>query len=827
MRIVSDPVYPSVAALRQYPGPFTSIRYARVKGLSLFEWVPNDTTDDDGINYVAPASGGGVGRWRVVPEPDVSVSQPAVALADSSETITLGTGRRRSVAVSLLTAERTKTVSTTGAELGDVMVIERTDTSHHRLRVVNGGAGGGSYWLNRPGSLTLRFDGTNWREDSPVLRAALSVFTPWEFGAVGDGTVDDTTAIQAMFDAFVAGGLRGRIELGKGTFSITPIQVVGNVSTPFRLIGDSGSSAAFNGTKFVARGSANTSALIRFTGIVFATIENVEFDANELCKYGCLIDTATGEAGSSNIVLRRCTFARPRDISGAAAFAAGPESDPQTQSDTITLEHCYLYGKPSTPAYNADGFKTNVGGNTKCFTLVGCNFSNFRRHINWDNVSGAMLVQRCQLEGSYVADITQGAGGHLTVIACQAERSARLYTGVSGAKASFLGCEWNGGPACTDDVCISTGGAQVEIRGNYLASQRGTRTITNINTTTDVITYTGGEFGQIPDGSTITVWSTTGQIGNLTQAPGVQDGKASITYYVRDGAGSAPNFTCKLEATLGGGAIDLTGTFGGSLLFVSPVKVLAAGTQYGDSVAGAVISEQNWYYGATDHAPIYESANDLLGAVYAVGSAANGVPTKIRSTGDNGGISGISRRLRDLSGTVEETSRLQTYELAISDGSQIVGSRVYSGAPGRAWHVQRFKYTDFANRAATTGFQYFRLPARARITAVYLEVVTPGAGSGISALTADVGDAYAGPGTILAASDLTAAAGTVYGVTDAQLGTGMVRAAAIQGGYRPAAVTWASTVLCRYNFNATGANLSALTAGEWLISIEYTVPPRV
>jgi len=773
------------------------------------------------------------GEGSVVTSGDRSVldalRSDSAAIDGSAETLSLAAGARRLLSVPALSGDCTKILSTEGAELGDLWVSERADAGPYRLRIVNDGPGGGSFWLNRPGVLRLRYDGTNWREDSPVLRAVLSVFTPWEFGAVGDGVADDTAAIQAMFNAFGAGGLRGRIELGKGTFSITPIQVIGNVSTPFRLIGDSGSSAAFNGTKFIARGAANTSALIRFTGIVFGTIENVEFDANELCKYGLLIDTATGQAGSSNIVLRRCTFARPRDIAGAKAIGAGPESDPQTQSDTITLEHCYLYGKPNTPAYNADGFGTNVGGNTKCFTLVGCNFSNFRRAINWDFCSGTMLVQRCQFEGSYVADITQGAGGHLTVIACQAERSARFYTGVSGAKASFLGNEWNGGPLCTDDVCISTGGAQVEIRGNYLASQRGTRTITNVNTTTDVITYTGGEFGQIPNGQTVTVWSTSGQIGNLTQAPGVQDGRASITYYVRDGAGASPNFTCKLEATLGGGAVDLTGTFGGSLFFVSPVKVSATGTQYGDAVGGAVISEQNWFYGATDHAPVVEGGSDLLGAAYAVGSAANGVPTKIRSVGDNGGISGIPRRLRDLSGTLAETSRLQIYELGISDGSQIVGSRAYSGVSGRAWHVQRFKYTDFAGRAATTAFQYFRLPARARVTAAYLEVITPGAGSGISALSANVGDAYSGPATILAAADLMAAAGTIYGDTDAELGSGMVRASAVQGGYRPtvaAGLAWASTMLGQFNFTSTGANLSALTAGEWLISLEYTVPPR-
>jgi hypothetical protein len=62
----------------------------------------------------------------------------------------------------------TVTLSTTGAVIGDVVRIVRTDTSAFTLAVANGGAGAGTLVTlvaSKPGFVQAYFDGTNWNYD--------------------------------------------------------------------------------------------------------------------------------------------------------------------------------------------------------------------------------------------------------------------------------------------------------------------------------------------------------------------------------------------------------------------------------------------------------------------------------------------------------------------------------------------------------------------------------------------------------------------------------------------------------------------------------------
>jgi hypothetical protein len=64
-----------------------------------------------------------------------------------------------------LSQNSTVTLNTTGAVVGDIIKIVRTDTSAYTIAVVNGGAGAGTIAtlpVSVIGFVEAVFDGTNW-----------------------------------------------------------------------------------------------------------------------------------------------------------------------------------------------------------------------------------------------------------------------------------------------------------------------------------------------------------------------------------------------------------------------------------------------------------------------------------------------------------------------------------------------------------------------------------------------------------------------------------------------------------------------------------------
>lgn len=85
-------------------------------------------------------------------------------LTDADQTIQIGEGVHR-VQSAAITANRAKTLGTTGAALGHVLELHRFDGAAFTLAVVNGGPGAGTLLTFPSGerhSAVFRFDGTNW-----------------------------------------------------------------------------------------------------------------------------------------------------------------------------------------------------------------------------------------------------------------------------------------------------------------------------------------------------------------------------------------------------------------------------------------------------------------------------------------------------------------------------------------------------------------------------------------------------------------------------------------------------------------------------------------
>lgn len=140
--------------------------------------------------------------------------------------------------------------------------------------------------------------------------------------------------------------------------------------------------------------------------------------------------------------------------------------------------------------------------------------------------------------------------------------------------------------------------------------------------------------------------------------------------------------------------------------------------------------------------------------------------------------------------------------------------------------VRRLCYkvtTTFAafSAAATTGDKTIcTLPAKTRVLSAYADTTTKYIGGAVSAATLRLGIS-AGGVEVIASHDVFTAAVT-KGLLDADMGTSMTRAAAIQGGYMPS-FTATTTLVAR--ITTTSAFTNVLTQGSTTWYIETVVLP--
>jgi hypothetical protein len=155
-------IFITAQQLRQEYAPSVAERYAVVLELGkIFAWNLYGTQTHDGITVIAPQSGGpGAGRWVAVRH-----DERGDDLTDADVTISVSGKRTRVLPAATLTANHTLTLSTTGAVLGDELLIVRNDATAYTYTLINGGAGAGNVAAmpisNRAWCLA-RFDGTNW-----------------------------------------------------------------------------------------------------------------------------------------------------------------------------------------------------------------------------------------------------------------------------------------------------------------------------------------------------------------------------------------------------------------------------------------------------------------------------------------------------------------------------------------------------------------------------------------------------------------------------------------------------------------------------------------
>ncbi len=732
----------------------------------------------------------------------------SVALTDASQSITVAQGRRRTLAA--VTADRTITLSTTGATTGDTITVIRSAATQWRARFVNGGAGAGTLLnLCGRGEATFQFDGTNWARVASTRPTATRCINVADFGAVGDGVTDDAAAIQAAITAMTGSAgfdysFNGAIFFPHAEYAIgTTLTIDGNVFQGLRLFGEVGGTTAIKGTALKWIGAAG-GTMVDGPCAHSLRFERLEFNGNQLARQLVWLRYATnqfGTAGAQNIGFSHCAFYQVEDHAEGAAVALGDAAQDQLQTSEIFFYDCSFIGS-FDPDYQPSAIVTRTGGNTKNFSVINCKIGGWAYNIDWLNASGTFAIVGGTLGGSRIADV-RTSGGVMSIIGTEMELSKKLVTSTSGGKSGSLmlsNLEWNGTTG-DDDVVIEYLCGALTIDGCGFINYRGRRSVT-FDHTTD--TFTAVVHG-LANGTRVTLDSTDASLpaGFVLNRD----------YYLIN----KTDDTFQLSLSEGGAVVQ--GSSNGSGLLTSTKTLIKLGDTLDGMLGGSSLhSRGNLFHGAHGHIPVIDgSGNDLLGGIEdnSPTSYAQNASPNIFSRGDYGGVTGNLEKFSPVDGVAPTIA--STIANQGSNGVNFLPV-MHTGRPCEVAHCYRLFKEDMALAEATHAW-YITLPARSRLVDIQVEVVEAFAGPGIAAAVVEVfKDAS---GDLLEQTSLTS---TGYiGNTDAQLGALLDRAGAIKGGYSPStSASWSAGIVV----TVTGANLNALTTGQAYVHFVTRCLPR-
>lgn len=201
-------------------------------------------------------------------------------------------------------------------------------------------------------------------------------------------------------------------------------------------------------------------------------------------------------------------------------------------------------------------------------------------------------------------------------------------------------------------------------------------------------------------------------------------------------------------------------------------------------------------YGAPQSRIFFDGSNNCMDAG---DFAVNQTSSRLQSMG-NFGDAGYIRNIVGEMGIM--SASMSTDFATVSTSFNIVGSVC------QTYVSLTLGFSAFQAAALNTDVRLFNYPVRTRFIAAYADVTAAFSGP-MGPITLQAG-ASAGTADILAAGTVSTAPVTL-GLLDADMGTGMTRAAQIQGAYTPA---WGTTGAAHAKMISASGNLSGLTAGS-------------
>ena len=334
------------------------------------------------------------------------------------------------------------------------------------------------------------------------------------WGAKGDGSTDDTNAIQALFTTI--GGISNNNALtlhfpaATGFYKITSTLLLStsrgagiNIEGPGIGLTPSGAWIQWHG--------AVGGIMMECRGLTNATISNITFDGNFLATTGLWIHSnqGFGGAGSSGVRIDRCTFTGCCDTvvsgnHGSSLLLIGETSGPEYQTDTLAVRDCFFQGCSDNPGFTTGyGFNNVSGANAKDYLIEGCQFASMEVGI-FNSGGDNTVVRWCGFGSMHVgaASLTPPVsllpgvciltgGENLTVMDCASESGQSSNAGAPKFDTQFLadiGIAHTVGSALlmSNNLTTSTtnlasgatvhyGGQAVTILGNYSIIQYGGR----------------------------------------------------------------------------------------------------------------------------------------------------------------------------------------------------------------------------------------------------------------------------------------------------------------------------------------------------------------
>ncbi len=243
------------------------------------------------------------------------------------------------------------------------------------------------------------------------LRESVSVK---DFGAVGDGVTDDTTAIQAAIDAFPVDGTTKiggcTLFFPRGTYMVSTLTWKQSISA----FGEGHYSS------IIKANTNSTTALVLFQDIARVSIRDMQFDGNNKCA-----DTfrlrATGTTGSM--------LFEHLDLHGATTYTVHVMDDGSGAPDDIAhivFNHCYLRSDPS-PALTAQ-YKNGAANGFHITFLNGILSSrNNASTYNCEIREGMTTFIDTFFAGATTADILSYLNGQVKVIGGRSESTGPFF----------------------------------------------------------------------------------------------------------------------------------------------------------------------------------------------------------------------------------------------------------------------------------------------------------------------------------------------------------------------------------------------------------------
>lgn len=511
-----------------------------------------------------------------------------------------------------------------------------------------------------------------------------------DFGAVGDGTTDDTAAIQAAINYGLSIG--GVVLFPAGNYVIS--SSLQAYSTSFArgvsLIGDN---SGFQLTQLLWKGNAASSPVIDLRGVSWSTIANISITSPNLTTYpylgGIQIRSAQNYSsgpGSSGITINNCIILGG---TGANSFGVriGENNEQGPQVSEIFCNHVVVIGNNVTQY----GWWVNAAGNAKDMTFTNCG------------------ATECTVAGVYYS--ANAVGGW---------------------------CLWNsfgGGSHACDFKVAGNGNLQV-IGGGSEGSKK-------------VLIQTG--VGSNP--------ASTYFYGY--QAEGLT---TSDTFFIEVGASGQTNLELR----------NCLFSFANAGSYY--IKFPDAALQNGGTTGCTMVSTNCFYQYASSIIPVW--SYDFIGTK-------NGVPqpSNVYSEGDTGGNFGTMSRLLSVYGT--KPQRFDNLATVSGGWYTTRGLTANAYSPALATTVRKFTvdYTYIKDNSTSAVFSMLNIPSKCKIVGVYA-AVSSSFTYGASVITMAVG--YAAGGftydQFLLTKTISGGFTGDIGTADAELGTALARATAVQSG---------------------------------------------